>query len=38
MKRHRARAVEVAWPEAALGDLDVPADVERARAALEGGG
>ena len=38
MKRHRARAVEVAWPEAVLGDLDVPADVERARAALEGGG
>jgi molybdenum cofactor cytidylyltransferase len=37
MKRHRARALEVSWPPAALGDLDVPADVERIRAELEGG-
>ena len=36
VKRHRGQAVELAWPAAALTDLDVPADVERARAALEG--
>jgi molybdenum cofactor cytidylyltransferase len=35
-KLHRARAIEVAWPAAALGDLDVPADLERVRAELEG--
>lgn len=35
-KRHRAEAIEVAWPPAALADLDVPSDLERARAALEG--
>ena len=33
--RHRSEALEVAWPAAALGDLDQPSDVERARAALE---
>jgi molybdenum cofactor cytidylyltransferase len=37
MKLHRARALEVAWPSAALGDLDIPSDVERIRAELEGG-
>jgi molybdenum cofactor cytidylyltransferase len=35
VKRHRSEALDVAWPAAALGDLDQPADVERARAALE---
>jgi len=35
VKRHRGEALDVAWPAAALGDLDQPADVERARAALE---
>lgn len=36
MKRHRAEAIEVAWPSAALADLDVPGDVEGVRARLEG--
>jgi molybdenum cofactor cytidylyltransferase len=36
MKRHRARALEVAWPPDVLGDLDVPADMQRIRAELEG--
>jgi molybdenum cofactor cytidylyltransferase len=35
IQRHRADAAELAWPESALSDLDVPADVERVRAALE---
>jgi molybdenum cofactor cytidylyltransferase len=32
VKRHRAEAVEVAWPASALSDLDVPADFEHATA------
>ena len=36
MKRHRGEALEIAWPAAKLADLDVPADVERAREQLEG--
>jgi molybdenum cofactor cytidylyltransferase len=36
MKRHRDAASEVDWPASALTDLDVPADVERVRALLEG--
>ena len=36
VKRHRAEAIELAWPGAALADLDVPADVERVRAVLDG--
>ncbi len=34
--RHRAEAIEVAWPVSALADLDAPEDVESARALLEG--
>lgn len=37
VKQHRGEALELSWPEAALADLDVPADVERIRAQLEGG-
>jgi molybdenum cofactor cytidylyltransferase len=37
VKVHRAQALEVAQPEAALRDLDVPGDFERARSELEGG-
>jgi molybdenum cofactor cytidylyltransferase len=33
VKQHRGEAVEVSWPASALVDVDVPADVERARAA-----
>jgi molybdenum cofactor cytidylyltransferase len=29
VKRHRAEAAELAWPVAALTDLDLPADVDR---------
>ena len=36
VQRHRSEAVAIALPEAALADLDTPADVERARARLEG--
>jgi molybdenum cofactor cytidylyltransferase len=36
VKRHRGEAVEVSWPASALTDLDVPADIERVRTALEG--
>lgn len=36
VKMHRGEALEISWPAAALTDLDVPADVERVRAALEG--
>jgi len=36
VQRHRAEALAIVWPEAALADLDVPADVERARARIEG--
>jgi molybdenum cofactor cytidylyltransferase len=34
VKRHRAEAEVVAWPERALTDLDVPADYERVRSEL----
>ena len=37
VKRHRAEALEVPWPSAALADLDVPGDVEKARSEIEGG-
>jgi molybdenum cofactor cytidylyltransferase len=36
VKRHRHEARSVAWPGAALADLDVPEDVERLSAAAEG--
>ena len=36
IKQHRAQAAEVRWPAALLMDLDVPEDVERVRAELEG--
>jgi len=36
VKMHRGEALEVSWPVSALTDLDVPADVERVRTALEG--
>lgn len=36
MKRHRSEAVEVAWPPAALADIDVPEDVARVQDALGG--
>ena len=36
IREHRAQAAEVRWPAAALQDLDVPADLERVRSALEG--
>jgi len=35
VQRHLAQAAEVAQPPAALADLDLPADVDRARAALK---
>jgi len=35
VKRHRAEALELRWPEDALTDLDSPQDVERVRARLE---
>jgi molybdenum cofactor cytidylyltransferase len=38
MKRHRAQAIEVAWPASALADLDEPGDVESVRTRLEGSG
>lgn len=34
VRRHRARAVVVGWPAAALTDLDVPSDYERVRSGL----
>lgn len=34
VKAHRAEAVVVSWPAAALADLDVPADYERIQAEL----
>jgi molybdenum cofactor cytidylyltransferase len=37
VKQHRAEAVELAWPAAALSDLDVPDDLERVRAFLRAG-
>jgi molybdenum cofactor cytidylyltransferase len=36
VKRHRGEALEVSWPASALTDLDLPADIERVRTALEG--
>jgi molybdenum cofactor cytidylyltransferase len=35
VKQHRAEALELSWPVAALADLDLPADVERVRIQLE---
>ena len=37
VRRHRAEALELKWPESALADLDVPEDVARARARIQGG-
>jgi molybdenum cofactor cytidylyltransferase len=37
VKRHAGEAVSVAWPEAALTDLDRPEDYDRVRAELSGG-
>ena len=37
VKAHRAEAIEVEWPPAALTDLDLPEDIERVRAGIEGG-
>ncbi len=37
VKQHRKEALEVPQPEAALRDLDVPADLDLARSELEGG-
>jgi molybdenum cofactor cytidylyltransferase len=34
VKRHRAETLAVAWPAAALADLDVPDDYERAKTLL----
>ena len=36
VKRHRADALEIAWPPMALADLDVPEDVDRVRSEFEG--
>lgn len=36
IRDHRAEAAEVHWPASALQDLDVPADLERVRSAMEG--
>jgi len=35
VKKHRHEALEVRWPEQALADLDVPADVDKARGEIE---
>jgi molybdenum cofactor cytidylyltransferase len=35
VKRHRAEALELRWPEETLTDLDLPQDLERIRARLE---
>jgi molybdenum cofactor cytidylyltransferase len=37
VKRHRREAAEVRWPAAALADIDLPGDYERAKAAVAGG-
>jgi molybdenum cofactor cytidylyltransferase len=37
VKGHRAEAIEMAWPPAALADLDVPEDLDRVRTRIEGG-
>ena len=36
VKRHRSEAAEVRWPAAALADIDLPDDYERAKAAVAG--
>jgi molybdenum cofactor cytidylyltransferase len=36
VNQHRHEAVELRWPVSALADLDVPEDIERVRAAVEG--
>ena len=36
VKRHRAEALELAWPPMALADLDVPEDLDRVRSEFEG--
>jgi molybdenum cofactor cytidylyltransferase len=36
VRRHREEAAAVAWPAAALADLDLPEDYERVRARVEG--
>ena len=36
VKRHRDEAIEIALPAAALADLDLPEDVDRVRARIEG--
>jgi molybdenum cofactor cytidylyltransferase len=36
VNEHRHEAVQLQWPVSALTDLDVPEDVERVRAAVEG--
>ena len=36
VRRHRADALEIAWPPMALADLDVPEDVDRVRSEFEG--
>lgn len=38
VRRHRGEAAWVDWPPSALADVDVPGDLERARARLDGGG
>jgi molybdenum cofactor cytidylyltransferase len=35
VKRHRAEALSVVWPQEALTDLDVPEDYDRVKALLE---
>jgi molybdenum cofactor cytidylyltransferase len=37
VKKHKAEAVVVAWPEAALADVDLPEDYERTAAQLANG-
>jgi molybdenum cofactor cytidylyltransferase len=36
VKQHRDEAIELSWPASTLADVDVPADVERVRAAGSG--
>ena len=35
VQQHRGEALELSWPADALTDLDLPADIDRVRAALE---
>jgi molybdenum cofactor cytidylyltransferase len=37
VRRHRSEAVVVSWPSAALADVDLPEDYERARARAQAG-